>query len=239
MISDMVKKLRELSLQRIRSARAHTQKKKCQESEEMVFSGSGSGRTVSELADIIEGLSVEKTFKPFEAYQLCQLLSLLASNPVINLSNSEASLVEICPDVKVWKNDIWRHARRQFLEYLPVLILQLGIDFVMVSTIEHSSSLENFWAARLHSHEQVVQRQLLRQEKSTGRVAGPGRPMKATQFERIVPLLLGFAQQHHWEADTRRRVSTAIITLITLITPIRSICNRAEFFFSSTSCRWV
>ena len=33
--------------------------------------------------------------------------------------------------------------------------------------------------------------------------------MKATQFERIVPLLLGFAQQHHWEADARRRVSTA------------------------------
>jgi hypothetical protein len=29
--------------------------------------------------------------------------------------------------------------------------------------------------------------------------------MKATQFERIVPLLLGFAQQHHWEADARRR----------------------------------
>ena len=76
-ISDMVKKLRELSLQRIPSARAHTQKKKCQESEQMVFSGSGSGRTVSELADIIEGLSVEKTFKPYEAYQLCQLLSLL------------------------------------------------------------------------------------------------------------------------------------------------------------------
>jgi hypothetical protein len=56
-------------------------------------------------------------------------------------------------------------------EYFPVLILPLGIDFVMVSTIEHSSSLENFWAARLHSHEQLVQRQLLQQEKCTGRVA--------------------------------------------------------------------
>jgi hypothetical protein len=199
------KKLREVKSKAKRASRA-------EEEEEVVRYGAGSIVAIADLMDNLElvARSTGNTlFRPFSRFDLSMVLQWQASS-LVPVASIEAIAAMVEKSTVEWNPVDFRLAAQQLLDYTACFVVVFREETVVVGTGPRwEDALQLAWAAGLLA---CVNSRSRSDNQANPRADGRSRngpKCKHEQFPGIVATLTLFVQNHHWEADPKRRTDVA------------------------------